>query len=108
MNAELIENKRPTYPVTRSCMILGMFVFAFLSGLVVIWSSVYDRNSRHIYPKAEMKRLEIAIKGYKTEYLRLPFGTEARVRDNEPFDTTDANGRTLLDILLAKNTAQNQ
>jgi hypothetical protein len=55
-----------------------------------------------------MKGLEIAIKGYKTEYLSLPYvGATAPVHDNEPYDTTDPNGIALLDILLAKTKAKN-
>jgi hypothetical protein len=55
-----------------------------------------------------MKGLEIAIMCYKTEYLNLPsVGRDTPTQDNAPYDTTDANGRALMDILLAKNLSKN-
>jgi hypothetical protein len=55
-----------------------------------------------------MKGLEIAFQGYQTEYLTLPrVGRDTPAQDNPPFDTTDANGKALLDILSAKNISRN-
>jgi hypothetical protein len=58
--------------------------------------------------KEVMKGLEIAIKGYKTEYLNLPFiGETPPSEDNQAYDTSDANGKKLIDVLLARDTKNN-
>lgn len=55
-----------------------------------------------------MKGLQIAIKGYKTEYLRLPTldGTNPTT-DSAPYSTTDPEGKALIEILLAQNVSKN-
>jgi hypothetical protein len=97
---------RPKKGVSTGCALA--IIAVFLGGAAVLESLVYDNHSKGIHPKAEMKGLEIAIKSYKTEYMRLPFiGETPPSQDNQAYDTSDANGRKLLDILLARDTKHN-
>ena len=57
--------------------------------------------------RSMMKGLEIAIKGYMTEYLRLPSLTNTSPTEDVTFDTTEAEGKALLEILLATKTERN-
>jgi hypothetical protein len=85
-------------------------VLGFYGGIAALAVLAYlnHLHTNGIQPKAVMKGLEIAIQGYKTEYLTLPHvGQDIPTQDNEPFDTTDANGKALLDILLAKDVSRN-
>src|SRR5688572_17496071 len=96
-----IEEPRPKKGAFIGCLIVT--IVALLAGNGALRFFVYDHNSKFLQPKAAMKGLEIAIKGYKTEYGNLPFVGTNPTQDNQPFDTTDANGKALLDILLAKD-----
>jgi hypothetical protein len=81
--------------------VLMLAAILALGLLGVFGGRILIKNARMLQAKAVMKGLEIAIKGYKTEYLHLPFATPSEPpSDNRPYDTNAGEGRALLDILL--------
>jgi hypothetical protein len=93
----------------KGCLI-GVCII-ILGSLVFLWfcrQTVTDRGYRSVQAKSWAKGLEIGIKSYKTEYLHLPASSEPLpTEDNSAFDTTEPEGRALLDVLLANSTSQN-
>lgn len=78
-----------------------VFVVALLVGVLVLLlaSFLFKTKGRPLQAKAVMKGVEIAIKGYKTEYLRLPFvGSTAPLADTS-YSSADPNGNALLEIM---------
>jgi prepilin-type N-terminal cleavage/methylation domain-containing protein len=87
-------------------LLVVISIIAMLATIGVAGGQIVLRKAKDLQAKATMKGLEIAIKGYKTEYLRLP-STERLDADNEPYDTTDESGRGVLNILLGLDTTRN-
>src|SRR3954452_16139219 len=87
-------------------LLVVISIIAMLATIGVGGGQIVLRKAKDLQAKAAMKGLEIAIKGYRTEYLRLP-STDAMTDDNDAYDTADETGKTLLEILLATNTARN-
>jgi hypothetical protein len=111
-NVHAAPDALPTLQTTKapSDMRFGIILFlaTLVIGVVVVFSgpllntilSVLGKNPRTLQTKAAMKSVEIAIKGYKTEYLRLPFpGATQPLADNAPYSTTTLDGRDLLEAL---------
>src|SRR5688572_7553314 len=83
-------------------LLVVISIIAMLATIGVAGGQVVIRKARELQAKAVMKGLEIAVKGYKTEYLRLPTAETARqTEDNQAFDTSDEEGRALINVLLA-------
>src|SRR5687768_15407247 len=79
--------------VTAAVLIGGVVLLALLG---IFGGRIVLDKARTLQAKATMKGLEIAIRGYKTEYLRPPFVTASEpTSDNSPYDTTGAEGRAL-------------
>lgn len=69
---------------------------------------MFSNGARDLNAKAVMKGVEIAIKSYKTEYLRLPTVPDpASKQDDSMRDTTEDQGKFLLDVLMGGNTEHN-
>src|SRR3954452_14784167 len=81
-------------------LLVVISIIAMLATIGVAGGNIVLRKAKDLQAKAAMKGLEIAIKGYKTEYLRLP-STENMTEDNEAYDTSDETGKALLNVLLA-------
>ena len=88
-------------------LVLILTILAFVLSTFVSWPLITDRGSRMLRTKAHMKGLEIAVKSYKTEYLRLPSPTPDATADNPPIDSTSTEGIALLNILTASNEEGN-
>lgn len=65
--------------------------------------------SARLSPKAEMQALVVAIRGYQTEYSRLPaLESPPPTKDNsQGYNTTSAEGRQILEILMGKDLKKN-
>jgi hypothetical protein len=96
----------------------GIFVFlvTLLVGFLLVFSGPLVRailpalyaKPQILQTKAVMKSLEIGVKGYMTEYLRLPYpGATSPLADNAPYSTTGSDGKDLLDVLLGSHAANN-
>jgi len=105
-----VQRLHPTKPggFTLIELLVVISIIALLATIGVSGGQIVIRKARELQAKAVMKGLEIAIKGYKTEYLRLPSASDAtQTQDNEPYDTSDETGKDLIDVLLATNTKRN-
>jgi hypothetical protein len=101
--------------MSKGCIIAIIVTAVVLAGGVVVLALlgifggriVLDK-ARTLQTRAVMKGVEIAVKGYKTEYLRLPFITDSTPpSDNNAYDTTGSEGRALIDIILNKDLKKN-
>jgi prepilin-type N-terminal cleavage/methylation domain-containing protein len=89
-------------------LLVVISIIAMLATIGVAGGQIVIRKARELQAKAVMKGLEIAVKGYKTEYLRLPTDAQSMpTEDNAAFDTSDETGKGLLNVLLATNTERN-
>jgi prepilin-type N-terminal cleavage/methylation domain-containing protein len=87
-------------------LLVVISIIAMLATIGVAGGQIVIRKARELQAKAVMKSLEIAIKGYKTEYLRMPTAeTTAPTEDNEAYDTSDEAGQGLLRVLLSDPSA---
>jgi hypothetical protein len=105
---------RPTKAPSDRRFGIILFLVTLVVGLMVVLSGPTLMSSLLVKPqslqtKAVMKSVEIGIKGYLTEYLRLPYpGTmPPPLTDNAPYSTTSPAGKDLLDILLGTHAANN-
>lgn len=87
---------------------LVITVLAVLLSLGVASGRKVLAKAHALQAKATMKGLEIAINGYKTEYLRLPLAPDPPpAQDGDACDTSEERGRMLLDQLLGEDETQN-
>jgi prepilin-type N-terminal cleavage/methylation domain-containing protein len=83
-------------------LLVVISIIAMLATIGVAGGQIVIRKARELQAKAVMKSLEIAIKGYKTEYLRMPSSEDTIPNeDNQAYDTADESGRALMNVLLA-------
>ena len=88
--------------------VVGVVVIAIMASLAIPAFSKVKSKAERANTRVTMKGLEIAIKGYQTEYNRLPLkGSPSPVAGDQNSDTTDPDGRALLDTLLGKDTVTN-
>ncbi|MFZ4766084.1 MAG: type II secretion system protein [Roseimicrobium sp.] len=97
----------PTQGFTLIELLVVISIIALLATMGVAGGQMVIKKARELDAKTAMKGLEIAIKGYKTEYLRLPSPDDSPTDDNEAFDTGDETGMGLIEILMGTNTAKN-
>src|SRR6187455_3433095 len=89
-------------------LLVVISIIAMLATIGVAGGQVVIRKARELQAKAVMKGLEIAIKGYKTEYLRLPTAeTSPLTEDNQAYDTSDEQGKNLINVLLSTTVERN-
>jgi prepilin-type N-terminal cleavage/methylation domain-containing protein len=100
MNVPLLNLRKPG-GFTLIELLVVISIIAMLATIGVAGGQIVIRKARELQAKAVMKGLEIAIKGYKTEYLRLPSVETVVTEDNQPYDTADGEGQGLMDVLLA-------
>jgi hypothetical protein len=87
-------------------LVLGIIIavvggIALLASLAVVSGQTVLANARSLQTRAAMKGLELAVKGYQTEYNKLP---ETGGTDETMFEESKG---PLLDILMAKDTEKN-
>lgn len=84
-------------------------IIAILATIAVPVGQNVLKKARELQAKAAMKSLEMAVKGYQTEYNRLPsLDSPPPAEDNtEGYDTSAEDGRGIIDILMAADTAKN-
>src|SRR4051794_18458569 len=110
MNAEttLVPVMEPKKMVMRGRIMAGVGLIALVLVGRLADVGALPRKFKTLQAKAAMKGLEIAIKGYKTEYLHLPFFAAVQpLDDNQACDTTAPDGMALIDVLLAKQMDSN-
>jgi hypothetical protein len=88
---------------------LLVVVLTIAAGFIPLGESSRPKlKAKILQSKATIKGLEIAIKGYKTEYGKLPAtGQGAAIFDSEPFETTAPAGLVLFNILSGNDVAAN-
>src|SRR6476659_1450222 len=104
MNADIPPGLPPPVPqpppkkgLSKGCIVgIVVAIVIVIGGVValavlgVVGSRFVLGKAKGVQAKAAMAGLEIAIKGYKTEYKRLPYaGVAAPSQENQPWDTTD-------------------
>src|SRR2546430_2415645 len=82
-------------------LLVVLSIIALLATIGVAGGQIVIKKARELQAKAVMKGLEIAIKGYKTEYLRLPSAEAvSQTEDNAAMDTSDEQGKAFLNVLI--------
>lgn len=88
-------------------MLVVIGIIAILATIAIPTGNVVLKKARELQAKTAMKGLEIAIKGYQTEYNRYPLAA-AGTDDTETYDTSDtASGGALLATLMAQDATTN-
>ncbi len=90
-------------------LLVVISIIALLATMGVAGGQIVMRKAREVQAKAAIKGLEIAIKGYQTEYLRLPSleGATPTEDNADGYDTSAEDGKALLSILLAQDITKN-
>lgn len=88
---------------------LALIVIAVLAAFIVPIGQKTLEKARALQAQASMKSLEMAVKGYQTEYNRLPsIQSPPPTADNSPgFDTTGDEGQRLIEILMGTDAQNN-
>ncbi|WP_050027589.1 prepilin-type N-terminal cleavage/methylation domain-containing protein [Verrucomicrobium sp. BvORR034] len=88
-------------------MLVVIGIIAILATIAIPTGNIVLKKARELQAKTAMKGLEIAIKGYQTEYNRYPLAV-ADTEDTKIYDTGDAaDGGPLLAALMATDTTSN-
>lgn len=87
-------------------MLVVIGIIAILATIAIPTGNIVLKKARELQAKTAMKGLEIAIKGYQTEYNRYPLAA-AGTDDSVVYDTTDESGQGLLAVLMATDTTNN-
>jgi prepilin-type N-terminal cleavage/methylation domain-containing protein len=98
--------------VTRGFTLIELLVvisiIAILATMGVAGGNYVMQRARNLEAKQHMASVIIAIKGYKTEYLRMPTADgQPPTEDGEAMDTTDETAAGLFSTLLAVNRQRN-
>lgn len=88
-------------------MLVVIGIIAILATIAIPTGNIVLKKARELQAKTAMKGLEIAIKGYQTEYNRYPLAV-AGTDDTKVYDTGDGDkGGALLAALMATDTTAN-
>ncbi|WP_075089800.1 type II secretion system protein [Verrucomicrobium spinosum] len=87
-------------------MLVVIGIIAILATIAIPTGNIVLKKARELQAKTAMKGLEIAIKGYQTEYNRYPLAAD-QTDDSAVYDTTDESGQQLLAVLMATDTTNN-
>jgi prepilin-type N-terminal cleavage/methylation domain-containing protein len=88
-------------------MLVVIGIIAILATIAIPTGNIVLKKARELQAKTAMKGLEIAIKGYQTEYNRYPLAV-ADTEDTKVYDTGDAaDGGPLLTALMAQDNTTN-
>jgi type II secretory pathway pseudopilin PulG len=89
--------------------LVALVVIALIMAIAVPFGRGVLEKARKLQVQAQLKGLEMAIKGYQTEYNRLPSTpSPPPTADNSPgFDTTAAEGKAIIQIITAADTLRN-
>lgn len=90
-------------------MLVVIGIIAILATIAVPAGQNVLRKARETKAKAAMMGIVNAVKGYQTEYNKLPSSdSPPPTEDNdEGYDTSAEDGRAILDILMAVDTTKN-
>lgn len=83
-------------------LLVVIAIIAVLATMGVAGGQIVIRKARDLQAKAAMKGLEIGIKGYQTDYLRLPCpeSTPPTADNTGGYNTIESDGMDLLNILI--------
>lgn len=88
--------------------IAALTVIAIIASLAIPAFTKAKSKAEMVHAKSTIKQLEIATKSYQVEYARLPLREgSSPAGGDQSSDTTDPDGRALIDTLLGKSTANN-
>jgi prepilin-type N-terminal cleavage/methylation domain-containing protein len=87
-------------------MLVVIGIIAILATIAIPTGNVVLRKARELQAKTAMKGIEIAIKGYQTEYNRFPLAS-SDIDDTTLYNTADEDGKPLLDTLMANDPETN-
>ena len=81
-------------------MLVVIGIIALLASIAIPTGNIVLRKAREVQAKADLQNIVIAIKGYQTEYNRMPDpnGGVGGAASEQPIELTDGN--TLLPILI--------
>jgi hypothetical protein len=85
----------------------SIIVIASLGVVGSFGGGMIIKKARTLQAKAVTKGLEIAIKGYQTEYLKLPFAGPAAPSIDTSYSSADPGGNALIDVLLGTDLKNN-
>ena len=88
-------------------LLVVISIIALLATMGVAGGQLVIKKARNLQAASVMKGLEIAIKSYKTEYLRMPSAQGTINQDNDGYNTADEEGRALLDVLTSADSSRN-
>lgn len=92
--------KIPQHGFTLIELLVVITIIAILASVAVPTTNIVLRKGRELQAKAAIKGLEVAVKGFQTEYNRFP--NIGSASDDTPIDT--AADALLVDALIAKET----
>jgi prepilin-type N-terminal cleavage/methylation domain-containing protein len=89
-------------------LLIVISIIALLASIGVVAGNRVIIKARELEAKTAMTSIEAAIQSYKTEYLRMPsLQPGAAAQGNVTIDTTDEDGRALLNLLLGRDAQRN-
>jgi prepilin-type N-terminal cleavage/methylation domain-containing protein len=89
-------------------LLIVISIIALLASIGVVAGNRVIVKARELEAKTTMTSIEAAILSYKTEYLRMPsVQPGAAAQGNVTIDTTDEDGRALLNLLLGRDAQRN-
>jgi prepilin-type N-terminal cleavage/methylation domain-containing protein len=99
----------PSQGFTLVELLVVIGIIAILATIAVPVGQGVLKRARNLQASAQMKSLEMAVKGYQTEYNRLPsLESPPPAEDNtEGYDTGAEDGRGIIEILTAADSTKN-
>jgi prepilin-type N-terminal cleavage/methylation domain-containing protein len=89
-------------------LLIVISIIALLASIGVVAGNRVIQKARELEAKTAMTSIEAAIQSYKMEYLRMPaLQPDAAAQGSVTIDTTDEDGRALLNLLLGRDAQRN-